>query len=518
MKMLLNILRSIKPVVVILVSFLFIAFYSSGDENKGKLNKPGGIDAEGDSYFLNINRIELPLNSRGILANVSVGGAREGGFFDDKGFLFSAGFMLSGKNADTIWSNGNASASRIEDYVPGTVQGYLDNENDPRFQIYVVNSKDEPFGVSWQEWKDAVDLGAYFYDGNDNGVYDPIDNNGNGEWDADEDMPDLLGDETVWCVYNDALDDSLRRFRNQDPVGIEIRQSVWGYADSNYLGNVIFVRYSINNAGTVADVFDSVYFGAWADTDLGVYYDDLAGCDITIDAGFIYNDGPDGDYGVNPPCFIISLLQGAKVETGNPDDMAFNVRGPILGVDTFSGAVNLPMTSFIHYMSSHPTRGDPGDEFQARNYLTGRNQPGDVIDPCTDRHGNILGGVDCSTIDAKYMYSGDPVKSFGWVNTAAFDQRQMSNVGPFTLEKDKSVDIIVAYVVGRGTSALHSISVAKQISRITQIDFKSNYAILAPLPPVVPVVKTTDNSIELIWETSDQLAYREAGRGYDIMF
>ncbi|MCH7772602.1 MAG: hypothetical protein IIA49_16560, partial [Bacteroidetes bacterium] len=194
------------------------------------------------------------------------------------------------------------------------------------------------------------------------------------------------------------------------------------------------------------------------------------------------------------------------------------VKGPNLGVDTIFGAVNLPMTSFIHYMSSHPTRGDPDNIIQARYYLTGRDQTGEFVEPCTDAFGDILGGVDCSTIDAKYMYSGDPITSFGWINKIPWDQRQMSNTGPFKLGKDNPVDIIVAYVIGRGTSALHSVSVAKQISRITQIDFKNNYTLLAPLPQVVPAIKTTDNSIELIWETSDHLAYREIGSGYDIMF
>ncbi|GMR24814.1 MAG: hypothetical protein BMS9Abin39_0082 [Ignavibacteria bacterium] len=510
--MLLNILRGIKPVAVILVSLLFIALYSSGDDDKKKISKPTGINIS-DSYRLEINRIKLPLNNRGVLANVSVDGGREGGFFDGKGFLFSGGFMLSGKNEDTVWMNGNASASRIEDYLPGEVGG----TDEPRALLYVVNSEDEPFGESWQEWRDAVDLGADYYDGDNDGIYNPTDKNGNGEWDPDEDMPDLLGDETVWCVYNDAQDASLRRFSDQDPMGIEIRQTVWAYADSNYLDNVVFVRWSINNAGTVSDVFDSVYFGAWADTDLGDFNDDLVGSDTTIDAGYTYNDGPDNDYGIDPPTFIISLLQGAKEETGNQEDMAFNVKGPTLGVDTIFGSVNLPMTSFIHYMSSHPTQGDPDNIIQARNYLTGKNQAGDVMDPCNWRFGKVV-GEDCALIDKRFMYSGDPVADKGWINTPPFDQRQMSNTGPFTLEKDKPVDIIVAYVVGRGTSALYSISVAKQISRIAQIDFKNNYTLPAPLPQVVPVIKTTDNSIELIWETSDHLAYREAGRGSDIMF
>jgi len=276
----LNILRGIKPVAVILVSLLFLALYSSGDNDKKKISKPAGININ-DSYILEINRIKLPLNNRGILANILIDGVWVTGSFDGIGFLFSGGFFMSGKIENVVWSNANATANRIEDYLPGTARGFIDNENDPRFQIYVVNSKDEPFGVSWQEWKNAVDLGANFYDGDGDGIYNPVDKNGDGLWNPDEDMPDLLGDEVAWTVYTDALEASLRRYTDQDPVGVEIRQSVWAYADSNYLGNVIFVRYSINNAGTVAEVFDSVYFGMWADPDLGDFTDDLVGSDTT---------------------------------------------------------------------------------------------------------------------------------------------------------------------------------------------------------------------------------------------
>ncbi|MCH7770050.1 MAG: hypothetical protein IIA49_03405, partial [Bacteroidetes bacterium] len=499
----LNILRRIKPVAVILVSLLFLALYSSGDNDKKKISKPAGININ-DSYRLEINRIKLPLNNRGVIANVSVDGAPEGGFFDGIGFLFSGGFMISGKNGDTIWSNAVASASRLEDYLPGEVGG----TDDPRALLYVVNSGDEPFGVSWQEWKDAVDLGAYFYDGDDNGIYNPIDKNGDGVWNPDEDMPDILGDETIWCVYNDALPLEDRGFFNVSPMGIEIRQTVWAYADSNYLGNIIFVRYSINNAGTVADVFDSVYFGAWADPDIGDFNDDLVGSDTTLNAGYTYNDGPDDDYGVNPPCFLTDFLQGPWVETGNPDDIAFNFKGPTLGIDTIYGAVNLPLTSFFHFMQTHPV---PWDEsaYLYRNYLRGRIRTGDLIDPCEWAFGDVLGGVDCSKINPLFYYSGDPVSLVGWVNIAPFDQRQMSNTGPFTLEKNKPVDIVVAYVVGRGESALQSITVAKQIDRQAQFDFSSNFNFPPAPPAVTPVVKTTDNSIELIWETADQLNYFE---------
>ncbi|MCH9030169.1 MAG: hypothetical protein IH819_11300, partial [Bacteroidetes bacterium] len=275
----------------------------------------------------------------------------------------------------------------------------------------------------------------------------------------------------------------------------------------------IFVRWSINNAGTVNEVLDSVYFGVWADPDLGDFNDDLVGNDTTLNAGYVYNDAEDSDFGSDPPCFLIDFFQGPWEKTGNPDDFALNFKGPILGVDTIPGALNLPMTSFIHYMQSHVTQGDPDNITQVRNYLTGRNQPGDFVDPCDWAFGKVV-GEDCSLIDGTFMYSGDPPANKGWINTAPFDQRQMSNTGPFTLAKDEPVDIVVAYVVGRGNSALQSISIAKTIDRQAQFVFSSNFDFPPTPPAVTPFIKTSDNSIELIWETADQLNYFEEGAAF----
>src|SRR3989304_1231794 len=314
--------------LIIFASIAFLAFSSNNSDKKGRLDKPGDVNAAGSAYTLRINKLHLPLNNIGVLANVSFEGLGEGQY-DGKGVLFSGGFMMSGKNGGLLWSNGVATASRISDYVAGEVGM---NRNDPKTHLYVVNSQDEPFGTSWQEWQDAVSMGAYFYDGDGDGAYNPVDKNGNGEWDEDEDMPDLLGDETVWCVYNDGLERSTRAFTDQDPVGIKIRQTIWGYSTSGDLGNIIFIRYSINNAGTVAQRLDSVYFGVWADPDLGStsgYTDDLVGSEPNENTGYVYNDGPDATFGVDPPTFLIDFFQGPLLYSNNPADLAFNTKGPI---------------------------------------------------------------------------------------------------------------------------------------------------------------------------------------------
>lgn len=507
--------------------FIFYTFFAllpffllAAPSKDKKTNKMQKVQSkEGDSYRLHINNINLPINNRGIIADVDVpnpypdGSPQAGGRVDGKVAIYSSGFFMSGYTNGNLWSNAVASASRIEDYLPGNFGGSgISN-------MFVLKSDDPPFGDAWQEWAEAVEQGAYFYDGDGDGVYNPVDNNGNGVWDPEEDAPDILGDETVWCVYNDGKPSGDRDFSNMEPQGIEIRQTAFAYALQGNLGNVIFLRYSLLNTGAVAEVLDSVYFGVWADPDLGNFEDDLVGADTTLNAGFVYNDGDDSEFGSNPPCFLIDFFQGPWEYTGNPEDEAYNVRGPKLGIDTIKGAKNLPMTSFIHYMQSHPTQGDPDNEEQARNYLLGFNQQGNVVDACNWEFGDVY-EINCDEVDTRYMYSGDPVGLTGWLNTDPTDQRQMSNTGPFTLEQDSPVDIVVAYVIGRGENALNSVEVTKEIDELAQIIYSSNFASPAPPPQVNPVVSTTESSITLTWDTAPQVNYSDVDEnlGYDMFF
>ncbi len=509
-------LISVKFLIALLV-FSFVGLNAS-DRKDGKLQKPKSGQNYGDAYRLWVNNINLPLNDVGKIADVNIPPQGALGRYDGKGVIYSSGFMMSGVTNGVMWANAEASSSRIEDYVPGSIDPN-DSTQTISPGIFVVKSSDEPFGESWQEWADAVKGGAYFYDGDGDGVYNPVDLNGNGKWDPNEDMPDLLGDETVWCVYNDGLPSGDRSFTDVEPQGIDIRQTVWAYSTSGDLGNIIFVRYSIVNRGTVANEIDSVYFGVWADPDLGDYLDDLVGSDRDLNAGYVYNDGADKQFGANPPTFLIDFFQGPWEFTGDPNDEAYNVRGPIMGIDTIKGAKNLPLTAFVEYMNGVVGQQDPNTKEEARNYLMGLNQAGDVVDPCNWLFGAVLGGVDCTTIDGHYMYSGDPVTLTGWINTSPVDQRQMSNTGPFKLIKDQPVDIVVAYVIGRSkTSALASVKKAKQIDRAAQFVYQNNFNYPAPPPVVKPVIKTTDNKIELIWNTADQLNYNSLGNGYDMRF
>ncbi len=439
----------------------------------------------GDAYALDINNIYLPLNRKGILAAVDIPppiGNGSGGQFGGNVFLFSGGFFLSGYSNGQLWANAVASASLVEDYLPGT---YQFGQSDPRAQLYKIRYDDPPFGQSWQDWVDAVALGADFYDGDGDGIYNPIDLNGNNQWDPDEDHPDLLGDEMLWCVFHDGLPAAQRRWDTVEPQGIEIRQSVFAYSSSPYLQDVIFIRYRILNTGMVANDMTDVHFGVWDDPDIGGsdgYTDDLVGCDTVLQGGYTYNDGPDPSYGNNPPSFFAKTLAGpvtyipgvtfidnnsnGTYDEGidTPLDTAYVHRGQLLGIKVYPGAMNLALSSAVHYLNGDPNINDPSNKEEARNYMLGLTRIGDMIDPCTWSYGDVRGGVNCSEVNPMFWYSGDPVTNYGWINIIPTDQRQMQNIGPFTLEEGKEIEVFVAYAVGQGTDALTSITEAKSIS------------------------------------------------------
>ena len=435
----------------------------------------------------------MPLNWRGVLADVNISPNGPGGQFGGHTFLFSGGFFLSGYSNGDLWANAVASATLVEDYI----QGEVGDPNNPNAQLYKIRSDDEPFGDYWEDWSDAVALGADFYDGNGDGIYNPVDLNGNNQWDPDEDRPDILGDETLWCVFYDGVPVGQRRWNTTLEVGVEVRQTVFAYSSVSELQNIIFIRYRIKYVGlglpNEPDVLDSVYFGVWDDPDIGLGSNDLVGCDTLLTSQFTYNFYSDPIYGNNPPSFFVKTLAGPVTyisgvtfvdNNGNgtydegidtPLDTAYVHRGQALGIKGYPGAKNLELSSAVHYINGDPNLNDPNTKEDARNYMLGLTKIGELIDPCTWSYGQVRGGVDCSQVNPLFWYSGDPVANYGWINTHPGDQRKVQNVGPFTLEKGKEIEIFVAYIVGQGTDALNSITEGKAIAEICSVLYECNF-------------------------------------------
>ncbi len=534
--------------LLLIVGVAFIAFGFLGDDKNGirtpkpiyKMNSTQASGKQGDAYALNVNNIWMPLNRKGIIADVNVPPKGSLGQYAGGGFLFSSGFFMSGYSNGTLFANAAASASLVEDYI----QGVVDGENDPNAVIYVVNAQDEPFGQSWQDWSDAVNLGADFVDGNGNGEYEPVDKVGpggeplNGIRDPWEDMPDLIGDELAWCVFHDGLPVAQRRWNTTIEIGMEVRQSVFAFASAGAIGNIVFVRYRFTYVGTNPNspqILTDFYFGAWADTDLGDATDDVIGVDVPRNAGFTYGNLPDPQYGSQVPCFMIDFFSGPRsyingdtfIDENNnfiwdegeaSFDTAYSTQGQIKGIQAFPGARNLPISSFVMYINGNPDLRDPNDIDEARNYCLGLDRVGEAPDPCDFPFGEVRGGVDCNTVDERFWFSGDPVTNVGWICNQNRDTRQMTNTGPFTVIKGVENEITIAYVVGRGANPLDGIVKARAIDDGAQNIFDNNF--LAPTPPPPPQVtlSSSDNFIDITWDTKSQVAYKSTTPTWDLGF
>ena len=457
---------------------------------------------EKTSHLFNVNRFRLPIINDGVIADAVING-QSGGLYDEGSIIFSGGFFLSGYRNNQLWSSSNASSSRMVDYLPGvfdTVSTQLQNE------MFIVDVNDPPFGTTWQNWTNAVNLGADFYDGNKDGFYNPIDLNGNGQWDPNEDRPGLIGNRTAFFVYSDKVPSFFRRFQDINPIGIEVRQTTYAFMNTEYsLNNVVFVKYDILNKS--GSDLDSIMFSAWSDPDIGSnYYEDLVGTDTLKQAVFNYKSVNDPTYGSNPPAFFHSLLQGPVVyipgETfidlnsngifdpniDTPIDTAYNIRGQVLGIDTLPGAKNQKVISSNHYMSSHPSWGDPSNLNELRYLqLGGLTTRGQIINPCNV--GTIV-GVNCNEVNPKFLFSGEPETNFGWVDNIQQDQRTVLSVGPFSLKNNKSNKIVLAYLAGRGSNPKNSVTIGKQnLSLIREAYWKNFPVIVSVKEQVVEIPK-----------------------------
>ncbi len=434
------------------------------------------IYAQTATAEIKTGRIILPFDSKGILADVNAGSGY-GMKYDSVMAVYSHGFMLSGMIDTNRWAAGQMSASRIVDFQAGQVGSPVD---DPRNGIYSVALSDSAFGTSWQNWKGAVSLGARYWDGNNNNIYDPIDLNQNGTWEINEDMPEILGQVSYFTVYNDGVDAALRRFL-ESPKGIEIKQTIYAYpySDELALRDAVFIRYEISKNEGLSPSLGDFIFGIVSDPDLGDANDDLVTTDTLRNSVVCYNDVLDPIYGGNPPAIYNTMLFGNPVYIPGLSFTDVNNNGTFEGgvdipLDTaviplgkpfanlfYPGAVNSKMGVGQHYMQSHPTHGDPSTTKEARSYMLGMNKIGEYLDPCTWQFGDVRGGINCSSVNPVYIYSGDPVTNAGWINNTALDQRTLVASERLPLNNSGSLTYHTAIVVGRGTSQLNSITVTR---------------------------------------------------------
>jgi len=374
-----------------------------------------------------------------------------------------------------------------------------DDYRKPEYRLYKITRgiKDTDY-LQWPGY-----LGAPFHDLNNNGV-----------WDNGIDEPALTGDQQLWTVSNDVDIQNHYPVGRTNPMGIELQSTFFLFAASGVAENTVFLRYKFINKSD-AD-YDSVFISYWSDTDIGDATDDRAGVDTVRQMAYVYN-GDNNDegsfaYGTAPPANGFILLQGPMVFTGNDNDTAW------FGGEKRTLRKNLPMSShsvFFYGIWDDPWIGSADFASQAYNYQKGlKGKTGEpFIDPVTN-------------LPSKFIFPGDPVTATGWTldksGRSSGDMRSMFSTGPFTLAKNDTQEIVIAFTIARGTDNLASITMLRKYADSILAAFQNNYtpfsfAGQAPLiyfnedPTLLNFPKT------FVGSTSDTISFNIANFGSDTL-
>ncbi|MCK5086737.1 MAG: exo-alpha-sialidase, partial [Melioribacteraceae bacterium] len=93
----------------------------------------------GDSYYFEINKIGMPMDNTGTLAEAKVGSRLSQGRIDGIGVLYSGGFYLTGINNGELWGTAMMTVERNAFFQPGKVGS---DPEDSLNVIYVLRSND----------------------------------------------------------------------------------------------------------------------------------------------------------------------------------------------------------------------------------------------------------------------------------------------------------------------------------------------------------------------------------------
>jgi len=535
--------KIIKIFLSLLLGVVLFAGSTFGEEGDGKkksntFNKPM---ADPIRAYLNINFVSTIIKNDGI-SDINIGQ-------DASGLIYPKG---SGRTA--VYTSGLLWGAQVNDpleqdphiggtaYRTGLQPGWIDPNgvvvtDDPKVRIFRVRPVTYPglttsdvdvsveaideikseqevldqYQLDWTEW--PAELGAPYYDGNGNGMYDPVPN-------PDPELMDIPGvpgaDQSIWYVTNDQASSRTNDMYGTEPMGIEMQATFWAYAQTGALGNMFFRRYTIINKTDVMGTnrtFDSMYVSMFSDPDVGDAGDDFAGCDTVLSITMAYNgQANDAIYGGTPPAVGFDFFQGPIVDS--PGDSA------IFQGEWIQDKRNLPMTAAYYYINDDPTLTDPVQgsysEGAVRFYRFMKGRIGLNNNPFVDPN---------TGLPSTFTLPGDPTSGTpGWVDGQQFapgDRRIGAASGPFTMEPGDIQEIVVAEILGgavTGVDRLSAISLMKFYDQVAQVAYDNFFDLPTPPPAPDVTVAELDGEIVLDWskDNSKVLATETSNiKGYE---
>ncbi|MBL0342796.1 MAG: T9SS type A sorting domain-containing protein [Bacteroidetes bacterium] len=312
---------------------------------------------------------------------------------------------------------------------------------------------------------------APFADYNSNGIYDP----------ANGDYPYILGDQTVYSIYNDLYTHSESTC---DSLGVEVHRTLFGFDAPNdtALNNTIFSRYEIKNFSNTD--YHDVYISTWIDFDLGNATDDYIGTDINLNMIYAYN-GDNNDetsmgYGLNPPAIGVYFLNDSLTSSMSYDNISNAVTGnPAFCLD------------FMNYSRSIWLDNQPltygGDGRNPGNPVTTHIYPG-VTNPI-------------------YFQAFGPWDEANSGN-APGDRRMIGSIGPLNLNAGDYKSFDIGYTWARATSGGPLASVAALQNAVSGLRVMYNNGVLTS----IPVIPTTEASLITVFPNpaSDEITIQNS--------
>ncbi|HEY9165220.1 MAG TPA: T9SS type A sorting domain-containing protein [Candidatus Kryptonia bacterium] len=335
-----------------------------------------------------------------------------------------------------------------------------------------IDSLRSNYASDWENW--PADRGAPY-----------VDVNGDGKYESDVDVPGIDGAaQTIWLVANDLNPGVTWTLYGSPPIGIEEQITEWTWPSTDYkeLDNMFYKQVKLIYKGTTSTTanahIDSMYIAQWSDVDDGDGGNDLAGCDSTMNIGFVYN-GVDSDrvyspLGLAPPAGGYVIVNGSARATGNLSDSAIIDLKWRRGYKYF---YNVPMTEFWSFWDgtniSDPDLGSYDGTCQMFNLFRGA-----LPLPQYPAFAPLYSGFPPPyNYQMNYVFGGNPVTRSGFVdgkyNTPS-GRRIILVHGPIEMNLNDTAEVVIATVGAEGINYISSVSILLYYAKWAQYAFTSS--------------------------------------------
>jgi len=352
----------------------------------------------------------------------------------------------------------------------------------------------DQYRKDWLEW--PWEKGAPFYERNGRAGYQPAPDATAG---SSSDEPGLGGaDQVLWFVANDLDPGATASLYGSPPIGMEMQITLWAYAHSEELKNVVYQRCRIIYKGTATTpstaYIDSLYLAKWADPDIGDYIDDYAGSSAPRGLGYAYNstnvDSKFVGFGIVPPVVGYDLVEGPRVV--QPGSTAH------WDLKNIRGYGNLPATSFFYFNGTYRS-----SDFLLRSY-TGTLAWWNIVRGYAPLTSSLQCLVDPTTGQcASFELPGDPLTQEGWVDgrfDPAGDRRFILSSGPVTMALGDTQEVVTAFIGALGTDNREGIAPMEASDDAAQDAFNLNFETPDPVPQPALRIAELENKLILDWE------------------